>query len=128
MKTWKKKLILVIAVLLFIAPFIDWEQANGMPSDEDGTWNGYDISTIFDAEFYLGRYGDLSHMDEQQALRHFINHGMSEGRQGHENFNVHAYRERYPDLQNAFGEDLPSFYLHFLSHGKDEGRNGRLEE
>lgn len=90
-------------------------------------WNGRDMSPVFDPVFYLNRYADLRRQNwsHAQAFTHFINHGMREGRQAHVNFNVTAYRNRHADLQRAFGNDLPRFYLHFITHGQRERRNAR---
>lgn len=88
-------------------------------------WNGHDMSVVFDVDFYLNLYPDLRHFNSQQAFDHFTKWGMSEGRQAHANFNVTAYRNRYSDLQDAFGNDLAKYYLHFVQHGQREGRNGR---
>lgn len=43
---------------------------------------------------------------------------MKEGRQASEEFNVQAYKNRYADLQAAFGDDLKAYYLHYISYGK----------
>ena len=39
-----------------------------------------------------------------------------------ENFNVTAYRNRYPDLRKGFGNNLKSYYMHYVNNGKNEGR------
>jgi len=49
---------------------------------------------------------------------------MKEGRIAKESFNVHAYQNRYIDLQNAYGNNLPSYYFHYINYGKNEGRIG----
>ena len=51
---------------------------------------------------------------------------MSEGRQGSSEFNVAAYRARYADLSNAYGDDLVKYYMHYIRAGKAEGRDGRI--
>ena len=52
-----------------------------------------------------------------------INFGMKEGRRAISTFNVIAYKNRYVDLQKAFGDDLPSYYRHYIQFGKKEGRS-----
>ena len=47
---------------------------------------------------------------------------MAEGRQAKETFNVSAYRNRYPDLREAFKNNLVSYYLHYITNGQAEGR------
>ena len=93
----------------------------------------YDASyyaPVFDAEYYLNKNADLKKAygnDAEKALKHFVEHGMSEGRQGSSEFNVAAYRARYADLSNAYGDDLVKYYMHYIKAGKAEGRNGAVE-
>ena len=93
----------------------------------------YDASyyaPVFDAEYYLGKYPDLKKLygnDTAKVLAHFVEHGMSEGRQGSAEFNVYSYRTRYADLSNAYGDDLVKYYMHYIKAGKAEGRNGAVE-
>ena len=47
---------------------------------------------------------------------------MKEARQGSANFNVLKYKQRYSDLQKAFGENLPLYYKHYCQYGKKENR------
>lgn len=49
---------------------------------------------------------------------------MNEGRQAKDSFNVKKYKNRYNDLQNAFGNDLKSYYMHYIGNGYKEGRKG----
>ena len=56
--------------------------------------------------------------------RHFVESGMNEGRQAKDSFNVKKYKNRYNDLQNAFGNDLKSYYMHYIGSGYKEGRKG----
>ena len=87
-------------------------------------------ASVFDAEYYLGKYPDLKKLygnDTAKVLAHFVEHGMSEGRQGSAEFNVYSYRTRYADLSNAYGDDLVKYYMHYIKAGKAEGRNGAVE-
>lgn len=89
-------------------------------------YGGLDYSPVFDAEYYLDRYKDLkaAYGNNVPALfHHFIVHGMNEGRQAADLFNVLAYKARYSDLQKAFGENLPLYYQHYIRFGINEGRN-----
>lgn len=47
---------------------------------------------------------------------------MAEGRQGSSQFDVYSYKNLYPDLRAAFGNNLKSYYMHYISSGKSEGR------
>jgi hypothetical protein len=91
-------------------------------------YNGVNYSEVFDYSYYTSKYPDVRVLygdDPAAALKHFVNFGMPEGRQGSENFNAYAYMNRYADLRNAYGADLKQYYLHFVKYGADEGRNGR---
>lgn len=63
--------------------------------------------------------------DDIALLSHFINNGMSEGRQASKNFNVQIYKNNYTDLQQAFGNNLKPYYMHYIQNGKAEGRNAQ---
>lgn len=89
------------------------------------TYNGVDYSAVYDYNFYIKKYGDLARIytnDEVGLLAHFVNCGMSEGRQAKADFDVFSYRNQYQDLRLAFGKDLRSYYVHYMNSGKKEGR------
>ena len=80
---------------------------------------------VFDASYYAKNNKDLKIAfgnDENALFQHFLNYGMSEGRQASAEFNVKTYRNAYADLRQAFGNDLKSYYLHYMNCGKKEGR------
>lgn len=54
---------------------------------------------------------------------HFMNHGLSEGRQSSEKVDVYSYKARYSDLQKLYRNDYKSYYMHYIQHGKAEGRD-----
>ena len=90
-------------------------------------YNGIDYSAVYDYNYY-STYGDLQSAfngDDIALLSHFINNGMSEGRQASKNFNVQIYKNNYTDLQQAFGNNLKSYYMHYIQNGKAEGRNAQ---
>ena len=88
-----------------------------------------DRSMIFDADYYMKHNGDIvgSYPGAEGARRHFTLYGMKEGRRGNDTFNVYAYKNRYKDLQNAYGDSLNFYYIHYLNFGYAEGRNGQDE-
>lgn len=89
-------------------------------------YGGLDYAPVFDAGYYGDRYRDLkaAYGNNGAALfTHFIVHGMREGRQAVDGFNVQAYRARYGDLQKAFGDNLPLYYQHYIQFGMNERRN-----
>ena len=80
---------------------------------------------VFNAAYYLSKYADLKKAfgtDEQKAFRHFIKHGMKEGRQASADFNVYVYKDRYADLKKAYGDNLEKYYIHYCKHGYQEKR------
>ena len=86
---------------------------------------GKDYKDVYDFEYYIKCNPDVLSAfgyDENKVLSHFVNCGMSEGRQAKADFSVQAYKAAYEDLQVAFGNDLKLYYLHFMNHGKSEGR------
>lgn len=92
-------------------------------------YNGIDYSAVYDYNYY-STYGDLQSAfngDDIALLSHFINNGMSEGRQASKNFNVQIYKNNYTDLQQAFGNNLKSYYMHYIQNGKAEGRNAESQ-
>lgn len=89
------------------------------------TYNGIDYSAVYDYNYYLKKYSDLAKIytnDDIGLLAHFVNCGMSEGRQAKDSFDVFSYRNQYQDLRLAFGKDLKSYYFHYMNSGKKEGR------
>lgn len=43
---------------------------------------------------------------------------MTEGRQGSLEFNYTYYKNKYKDLQKAYGDDKKSYYNHYMKYGK----------
>ncbi len=96
------------------------------------TLNGVDYSAVYDANYYAENNTDVaaiatfgssaSLLDDQTLIEHFVWYGMSEGRQGSASFSVSFYRNRYTDLQTAFGSNLASYYTHYIQYGQAEGR------
>jgi len=86
-------------------------------------YNGVDYKSVFDATYYLNRYPDVkAAVDVAGAFNHFIEHGIKEGRQGSENFNITSYKNRYSDLRMLFGNNVHSYAIHYISNGQKEGR------
>ena len=88
-------------------------------------YDGIDYSLVYDYDYYTKRYPDITRAlgtDPLAVLRHFVNYGMKEGRQGNESFSVISYRNKYQDLRVAFGNDLPAYYMHYIKYGHKENR------
>ena len=96
---------------------------------------GTDYSAVYDPEYYLEHnadvrsfysrsVGSLVLLDDTGVINHFVSCGMAEGRRGNEAFDVQSYKNRYTDLQTAYGNRLDLYYLHYLTFGFHEGRSG----
>jgi len=91
----------------------------------DTEYNGVDYKAVYNSEYYSTAHPDVAaafNGDTQAMLKHFVEYGMAEGRQGSESFNVYAYKELNPDVAGAFGNDLKSCYMHYVLCGQSEGR------
>jgi len=100
--------------------FTDW-----FGSTYGTVYNGIDYSAVFDPTYYLNKYPDLKtalNNDPTSALRHFVNYGMSEGRQGIDGFDVTSYKNRYQDLRLTLRNSTKDYYLHYVTAGQREGR------
>ena len=87
--------------------------------------DGVSYSDVYDYTFYQDNHSDIKAIfgpNDTATLSHFINYGMSEGRQASPSFNVHSYKNLYPDLRAAFGNNLAAYYMHYINYGKKEGR------
>ena len=96
---------------------------------------GTDYSAVYDPDYYLEHnadvrsfysrsVGSLVLLDDTGVIGHFVSCGMAEGRRGNEAFDVQSYKNRYIDLQIAYGNRLDLYYLHYLTFGFHEGRSG----
>lgn len=86
-----------------------------------------DYSDVYDYKYYRSHNPDLAKAygdDETAYFRHFITHGMAEGRKASADFDPKAYKARYSDLAKAYGSDMTAYYLHYIRSGYGEGRDG----
>ena len=91
-------------------------------------FEGVDYTPVYNYSYYKKKYADLEAAfgtDKLMYFKHFIDHGMVEGRQASSSFKVSKYKKKYPDLEAEFGEDLPRYYKHYCKFGKSEGRSGK---
>lgn len=89
---------------------------------------GVNYAYVFDPIYYADHNADLKAVfkyDATSLFNHFVNCGMKEGRIASANFNVKNYKNRYTDLQNAFGNNLALYYVHYCTNGRLENRNGK---
>ena len=83
-------------------------------------------ASVYDYSVY-SQYADLKAAfgsNKNAYYKHFLEHGIYEGRTASANFNVLDYKDNYADLQAAFGDDLVCYISHYLSCGMKEGRSG----
>lgn len=81
---------------------------------------------FFDKYYYANMYGDLKEAfgyDGYKLFRHFLEHGIKEGRSAKPNACFKSYLERYSDLKKEFGDDCKKAAIHYRDHGEKEGRN-----
>ena len=70
---------------------------------------------VFDYEYYREMYPDLAAVfgdDEEAYYRHFLEHGLKEGRTASASFSVTDYKERYGDLQSILEDDMAAYVVH----------------
>ena len=83
------------------------------------------LSSFFDAEYYAEANPDVVKAYGNKKSRlfdHFVRYGVFEGRSANEEFNPGVYKACYADLENAFGDNIISYYGHYASFGKNENR------
>jgi len=88
-------------------------------------YNGVDYSKVYDYDYYIEHNPDVKKAfgsDSAACLKHFVLHGMAEGRQAIATFNVSVYKDLNKDLSKAFGDDLAKYYMHYITQGYKEGR------
>jgi hypothetical protein len=86
-------------------------------------------SKVFNWRFYLYNNPDLIQaglVTQSQALSHWTNSGLYEGRQAHPAFHTVQYVQRYGDLKNAFGYNYQALANHYINNGVAEGRFGHM--
>ena len=102
------------------------EGRNAKKIEKPGTvYNGVDYSAVYNYNYYVNKYADVKQAfgkNYSAVLKHFVLHGMPEGRKANSKFNVKAYRNANADLRVAFGNDLPKYYMHYINYGQKEGR------
>ena len=91
-------------------------------------YEGTDYAAVYNYEYYRKNNADLQKIfgeDSAKYLKHFVQYGMKEGRQGNDEFILHIYKSNYSDLEAAFKSNNAAYYKHYIKYGKAEGRNAR---
>lgn len=90
-------------------------------------YDGVDYALVYDYSYYtrvrpelISAFGE----DGDAVLQYFVEFGMDRGDQAISSFNVRAYRNRYSDLRELYGDELRRYYLHFIFSGAEEERMG----
>ena len=90
--------------------------------------DGVNYGEVFDPTYYRDHNPDVAAspygVNDSTLWEHFRDFGMNELRRGNESFNARAYKERYADLREAYGDSNQMYYWHWIVFGKAEGRNG----
>ena len=114
----KKRIIIpVIALIMMLA--------NGM------TAFAAPENAVFNAAYYAEANPDVADKigtDPDMLYDHFLRYGLAAGRVASPDFDVRAYRARYPDLDEAFGDDWLAYAHHYMTAGIKEGRNGAADD
>ena len=77
------------------------------------------ISLIFDADYYYAKYEDVQESTEHDytaLLRHFLEFGLTEGRQGNAAFDPHVYKETHPDVDDSYGQGYTKYYFEYMKN------------
>lgn len=79
---------------------------------------------VYNSKYYDNKYPDLHGCggDNNLLIKHFVQNGMKEGRRASEDFIVQVYKVNYKDLREAFGNNLPLYYMHYIKFGYNEHR------
>ncbi len=83
------------------------------------------FAPVYNYGYYRERNKDVEQIlgdNRKKYLRHFLLHGMREGRIASPGFNVNVYRDANPDLRQKYGENLKEYYYHYLFWGFSEPR------
>jgi len=112
--------------------------ANGQERDAFCTTGSLDsrlTKPVFDPCYYVTQNPDVRDLvgdDFVAAGQHWIDYGLSEGRQGSADFSAVSYILRHSDLETIFflgdSYDYVAAVDHWIANGQSEGRDGgRLE-
>lgn len=84
-----------------------------------------DYEAVFNTQFYADHNSDVVAVygsSEAALLRHFVENGMREGRQGSAEFILSVYKAKNSDLIKVYGDANEAYYMHYINYGMAEGR------
>ena len=91
----------------------------------------YDVSLIFDYDYYTSRYPDVVDSvgsDYDAVLHHFLTYGVEHGQRGSLSFSVVNYQNNNPDLVDQYADEYVKYYVEYVKSGHDEGRDGSVSD
>ena len=75
---------------------------------------------VFNADYYKANHEDLANMTQTQLYQHFLDYGITEGRQASPLFSVKYYTSQNEDLKGIYGNDYEQAFDHFVQFGQYE--------
>lgn len=88
--------------------------------------NGLDYDIVFDEDYYREHNSDVvdspyyGPLGDAGLWKHFCDFGMNELRQACEEFDPKRYKDKNPDLVDAYGDDNFGYYTHYIVFGRAE--------
>ncbi len=122
----KQVLAALLAAVMFIALAIPAPAAMAAGGNTT-VYDGVDYALVYDYSYYTRVRPELINAfgeNGDAVLRYFVEYGMDRGDQAISSFNVNAYRNRYSDLRELYGDELRRYYLHYIFSGSAEDRIG----
>lgn len=83
------------------------------------------LEELFDAKFYAYKYPDVVSVvgnDESALYKHFVEHGIEEGRTCSPLLNLGQYKANYADISNTYDHHWDDIVKHYFNSGIKEGR------
>ncbi len=80
---------------------------------------------VFDPVYYAKNNPDVVEQvgeDPQALLKHFVELGIYQSRQGSADFDIDRYLKFNEDVANSYMGDIREVYIHYVMYGKDENR------
>lgn len=87
-----------------------------------------DMGYVFNPIYYANHQSDIANIrkiygtKDTDLFRHFVEHGMTEGRQAITSFNLGAYKNNNKDLVATYGNNNSAYYEHWSRYGHNENR------
>jgi hypothetical protein len=76
----------------------------------------------YDTMVYRDSNPDIAHLSDSDLKKHWLEHGIKEGRRSSPVLDLKFYLNNSKDLQDAFGTDYEKVYNHFIKNGYKEKR------